>query len=82
MLGKGKQNGTVEKLTALNLSKLAKVLFDNLGRVARLFDPPDVEGAVLATERADAAHVVAVPGVLLAAKDVERGVGEDVGAGR
>lgn len=70
------------KLTPLNLAKLAKVLFDNLGCVPRLLDPTDVQRPVLPAERTDSAHVVAVLRVLLAAKDVERGVGQDVRARR
>lgn len=58
------------------------MLLDDLGRGARLLDAADVERAVLAVERADAAHVVAVARVLLAPEHVERRVGEDVLRGR
>lgn len=64
------------QLTPLDVAKLLKVLLDRLGRVAALLDPPDVQRAVHPREGTDSAHVVAVVGVLLAAKDVEGRVGE------
>lgn len=67
--------------TPLDLPKLAKRLLDILRRLPRLLDPPDIQRPVLPVEASDSTHVVAVPGVLLAAEDVESGVGEDMRRG-
>lgn len=67
----------VEHARALNLAPFGKVARDNLLDVVRDVDAADVDGAVLSHKGADAAHVVAVVAVLVAAEAVDVGV-EDV----
>lgn len=61
----------IQDARALNGAPFGEVPRDDLLDVVGDVDAADVDGAVLAQEGADAAHVVAVVGVLLAPEDVD-----------
>ena len=67
-----------EDADTVDLAPLGEVAGDYLFDVVGDVDAADVQGAVLAHEAADAAHVVAVIAVFVAAEAVDVGVEEVV----
>lgn len=65
-------------LTPLDLAELLEMPLDDLCRVLRFRDAPDVKRSVLTGEGSNSAHVVTVVRVLVATEDVHSGVGKDV----
>jgi hypothetical protein len=65
--------------TVFDVAPLLEMSFHDLFRLGprtRLFDAPDVERAVLPRERADATHVVAIVGKLVAREAVLARIGQ------